>query len=122
MTEQLPPLPSNSVLRNALCWWADGIIQQAQSLGIQHRAEKVLKEVWRFQDVVPWTDCGVTTAEPTPEDLETLKEWVSAIVRSYSNFYTWYAMPELDSLIMPLGKTEDTEAPPWTEAIKSRKW
>lgn len=120
-------LPSDEVLRAVLPWWVNSVMQEAHETGVQHRAAKVLKEVWRFQDVVPWVVDEVPaivddqpsewlseSPAPSMDELGRFQTWVSMVVTSYSNFYTWNSLDD----IVP----RHADSPEWTSLTTSRKW
>lgn len=124
----VPPTPAGEVLHAALPWWTNNVMQEAEKLGIQHRASRCLREVWRHQDAVLWfTEGGVGAISkddrpaawldgPEPEQsvLESLLEWATVLVGAYGAFYTWCDLSE----IVPSAE----DLPSWESVFETRKW
>lgn len=127
-------LPSNDVLRAVLPWWANRLMLEASLIGLQHRAEKVLKEIWRFQDAVPWivdeqpaiahsrpSNWLATSPEPDIKDIALFQPWASMVISSYSGFYTWNALTGVEDFVVNMAG-EEIDPPAWTDLTASRKW
>lgn len=123
----MPDLPSSETLRAVLPWWTVSVMQEALEVGVQHRAAKVLKEIWRFQDAVPWVVDEVPaivddqpserlyqSPAPSIDELGRFQPWAHMVVTSYSNFYTWNSLDD----IIP----RHPDSPDWTSLTTNRKW